>query len=77
MSLSVRKIVSFTPEVWAHVEDYRFGCRISTESEAIRQLVHIALNSGNGSLDCSVQPPDVESQHSTDNRGRNVRLTGN
>ncbi|MBK3775922.1 hypothetical protein GAY31_17445 [Azospirillum brasilense] len=38
-----RKMVSLPPESWEKVDDFRFGNRIKTESEAIRRLVERGL----------------------------------
>lgn len=39
-----RKQVTFSPEAAGRIEDYRFGNRIGSESEAIRRLVEIGLD---------------------------------
>ncbi len=41
--LSVRKLVSLTPELAKRIDDYRFGQRIKSESEAIRALIRRGL----------------------------------
>lgn len=38
-----RKSVSLPAELWGHVDAYRFGNRITTESEAIRRLIELGL----------------------------------
>ena len=38
-----RKLVTFTPETARRIEDYRFGQRIGSESEALRRLIDIGL----------------------------------
>ena len=43
--LSVRKLVSLTPALARAIDDYRFGQRIKSESEAIRALIRLGLDS--------------------------------
>lgn len=38
-----RKLVTFSPETARRIEDYRFGERIGSESEALRRLIDIGL----------------------------------
>lgn len=40
---TVRKLVSLPREVVSSIEDYRFQNRIRTESEAIRRLIEMGL----------------------------------
>jgi len=42
-SLTVRKLLSITPELAKAIADYRFQHRIATESEATRRLIEIGL----------------------------------
>lgn len=39
-----RKLVALTPELADRVDDFRFGNRIGSESEALRQLITIGLD---------------------------------
>ncbi len=41
--MATRKPVLLPPEMAAAVEDFRFGNRIGTESEAIRRLIELGL----------------------------------
>jgi hypothetical protein len=41
--LTAKKLVALDPEMVKAIEDYRFGARIRTESEAIRRLIEIGL----------------------------------
>jgi hypothetical protein len=42
-TLTVRKLLSITPELAIAIADYRFQHRIATESEATRRLIEIGL----------------------------------
>jgi hypothetical protein len=42
-SLTVRKLLSITPELAKAIADYRYQHRIPTESEATRRLIEIGL----------------------------------
>jgi hypothetical protein len=42
-SLTIRKLLSITPELAKAIADYRFQHRIATESEATRRLIEIGL----------------------------------
>lgn len=39
-----RKLVALTPEMAERVDDFRFGNRIGSESEALRQLISLGLD---------------------------------
>jgi len=41
--LTVKKLISLDPAMVQEVENFRFGNRIKTEAEAIRQLIEIGL----------------------------------
>jgi hypothetical protein len=40
----IRKVITLLPELWAEVADYRFGNRLPSEAEAVRQLLRAGLN---------------------------------
>ncbi len=42
-TMAGRKMVSLPPFLWEKVADYRFGRRINTESQAIRELLTYGL----------------------------------
>lgn len=42
-TMATRKQVSLPPDLEEAVEDFRFGNRIGTESEAIRRLIELGL----------------------------------
>ncbi len=42
-STPTRKSVSLPAELWKKIEDFRFGNRVPTESEAIRRLIEAGL----------------------------------
>jgi hypothetical protein len=42
---AVRKTVSLPASFWKRVEDYRFGNRIRSETEAVRRLIELGLAS--------------------------------
>jgi hypothetical protein len=42
-SLTVRKLLSITPELAKAIADYRYQERIPTESEATRRLIELGL----------------------------------
>ena len=42
-----RKLVTLSPEAARSVDDYRFGQRIGTESEALRRLIDMGLKQVN------------------------------
>jgi hypothetical protein len=39
-----RKLVTLSDEIVRRLDDYRFGQRISRESDALRQLIEIGLD---------------------------------
>jgi hypothetical protein len=41
--LTEKKLINLSPEMLARVSDYRFDNRINSESEAIRRLIEIGL----------------------------------
>lgn len=42
-TMQTRKIISVPAEMAAAIDEYRFGNRIPTESEAIRRLIQLGL----------------------------------
>ena len=40
---TVRKVVSFSPDEWEPVDDFRFANRLKSEAEAIRFLIRAGL----------------------------------
>ena len=60
----IKKVVGFDPELMERVRNYRFDHRISTENEAIRQLIEAGLGkakpgepaSSSGSGGANVEP---------------------
>jgi len=46
---TVRKLVSLPKAMVQAIEDFRFGERIKTESEAIRRLIELGLKASDGS----------------------------
>lgn len=45
---SIRKMVTFDPDQWDQIVDYRFRERINTETEAIRLLIETGLRAYEG-----------------------------
>ena len=43
--MAIRKVYLLDEALVAKIEDYRFRCRIGTESAAVRRLLEIALTS--------------------------------
>ena len=39
-----RKLVTFSPETARRIDDFRFGHRIGSESEALRRLIDMGLS---------------------------------
>jgi hypothetical protein len=44
---SIRKMVTFDPELWDRISDFRFCERINTETEAVRILIEAGLKALN------------------------------
>lgn len=44
LTYTVKKLVSLSEEQAARISEFRFSQRISSENEAIRQLIEIGLN---------------------------------
>lgn len=44
MAGQARKLVTLDPDTVRRLDDFRFGQRISTESEALRRLITIGLD---------------------------------
>lgn len=42
---SIRKMVTFDPNIWDQIVDFRFRQRINTETEAVRILIEAGLKS--------------------------------
>lgn len=42
--LTVRKLISLSPEMVRAIEDFRFAHRLKTEAEAIRRLIELGLD---------------------------------
>jgi hypothetical protein len=42
----IKKVVGFSPDLWERVRNFRFDQRISSENEAIRQLIEAGLKAG-------------------------------
>ena len=40
----IRKLVSLSPGMVAHIDDYRFKHRLKSQTEAIRELLRAALD---------------------------------
>jgi hypothetical protein len=45
-----RKLVTLSPEMARRVDDFRFGNRIGSESEALRRLIDMGLAKANQGL---------------------------
>lgn len=45
-TMAGRKMVSLPPELWERLDDFRFGNRLRTESDAIRRIIERGLAFG-------------------------------
>jgi hypothetical protein len=56
-TMQTRKIISVPAEMAEAIDEYRFGQRIPTESEAIRRLIRLGLEA-TGALMSDAPPED-------------------
>lgn len=44
VTLTVKKLISLTPDLAGAIEEFRFAQHINTEAEAIRRLIQLGLD---------------------------------